>query len=94
MQNSKCRLCGKRDETVNHIISKCSKLAQKECKNKHDWGGEGNPLEIVQKNEISQYWQMVCPRKWDASNSLGYWLVGWVFGFIKYQLFSGHLTLN
>ena len=29
-QNSKCRLCGNRDETINHIISECSKLAQKE----------------------------------------------------------------
>ena len=26
-QNSKCRLCGERDETINHIISECSKLA-------------------------------------------------------------------
>ena len=23
-QNSRCRLCGKRDETINHIISECS----------------------------------------------------------------------
>ena len=29
-QNSKCRLCSDRDETINHIISKCSKLAQKD----------------------------------------------------------------
>ena len=29
-QNSKCRLCGDRDETINHIISECSKLAQQE----------------------------------------------------------------
>ena len=29
-QNSKCRLCGDRDETINNIISECSKLAQKE----------------------------------------------------------------
>ena len=29
-QNSKCRLCGDRDDTINHIISECSKLAQKE----------------------------------------------------------------
>ena len=29
-QNSKCRLCGDRDETINHIISECNKLAQKE----------------------------------------------------------------
>ena len=27
-QKSKCRLCGDRDETINHIISECSKLAQ------------------------------------------------------------------
>ena len=29
-QNSKCRLCGNRGETMKHIISECSKLAQKE----------------------------------------------------------------
>ena len=29
-QNSKCRLRGDRVETINHIISECSKLAQKE----------------------------------------------------------------
>ena len=28
-QKSKCRLCGDRDETINHIISECSKLAQR-----------------------------------------------------------------
>ena len=36
-QNSKCRLCGDRDETINHIKSECSKLAQKEYKTRHDW---------------------------------------------------------
>ena len=36
-QNSKCRLCGDRDETINHIISECSKLAQKEYKTRYDW---------------------------------------------------------
>ena len=35
-QNSKYRLCGDRDETINHIISECSKLAQKEYKARHD----------------------------------------------------------
>ena len=34
-QNSKCRLCGDRDETINHIISECSKLAQ-EYKARHE----------------------------------------------------------
>ena len=35
-QNSKCRLCDDRNETINHIISECSKLAQKEYKTRHD----------------------------------------------------------
>ena len=36
-QNSKYRLYGHRDETINHVISECSKLAQKEYKARHDW---------------------------------------------------------
>ena len=35
-QNSKCWLCGDRDETINHIISECSKFAQKEYKTRQD----------------------------------------------------------
>lgn len=31
-----CRMCHIRDETVAHIISECSKLAQKEYKRRHD----------------------------------------------------------
>ena len=64
---SECRLCGDRDETINHIISECSKLAQKEYKTRHDWGEQGDPLGDVQ--EIEPYEQMVyaqpsaCPRK-------------------------------
>ena len=33
-QNSKCRLCGDKDKTINHIISKS---AQKVYKTRHDW---------------------------------------------------------
>ena len=44
-QNSKCWLCGDRDETINHLISECSNLAQKEYKARHDW----DPLENVQE---------------------------------------------
>ena len=40
LQNSKCRLCSDGDETINHIISECSKLAQKEYKTRHDWLGK------------------------------------------------------
>ena len=38
-QNTKCRLCDDRDKTINHIRSKCRKLAQKEYKTRHDWVG-------------------------------------------------------
>ena len=36
-QNCKCGLCSDRDETINHIISECSKSVQKEYKTRHDW---------------------------------------------------------
>ena len=39
-QNSKCWRCGDRDETINHIISECSKLAKIEYKTRHDWVGK------------------------------------------------------
>ena len=39
-QNNKCRLCGDRDETINHIMSECSKLARKEYKARHIWVGK------------------------------------------------------
>ena len=39
-QNSKCWLCDDRDETINHIISECSK------------SGQDDPLADVQTIEI------------------------------------------
>ena len=56
-QNSKCRLCGDRDETIDYIISECSKLAQKEYKTRQverliHFG-------ILQETEISPYEQTV-----------------------------------
>ena len=33
-ENSKCRMCGKTEESVN-VLSECSKLAQKEHKRRH-----------------------------------------------------------
>ena len=48
-QNSKCRLCGDRDKTINHIISECSKLAQKEYKTRHNWVGKVIHWEMWQK---------------------------------------------
>ena len=34
--DAKCRICRDRNETVSHIVSVCSKLAQKEYKKRHD----------------------------------------------------------
>ena len=50
-QNSKCRLCGDRNEAINHIIRECSKLVQREYKTRHDWVGR-YLLGIVQELEI------------------------------------------
>ena len=36
-QNNKCRLCGDRDEMINHMISECSKLRQR---TRCDWVGK------------------------------------------------------
>ena len=38
-ENSKHRMCGKAEESVNQVLSNCSKLAQKEYKRRHDWFG-------------------------------------------------------
>ena len=48
-QNSKCMLCGDRDETIDHIISECSKLAQREYKARHDWAGKVIHWEMYKK---------------------------------------------
>ena len=48
-QNGKCRLCNDRDETTNHIISECSKIAQREYKTRHDWVGKVILWEICKK---------------------------------------------
>ena len=48
-QNSWYRLCGDWDETINHIINECSKLAQKEYKTRPDWVGKVNHWELCKK---------------------------------------------
>ena len=43
-QKSKCRRCGDRNETINHIISECSKLALREYEARHDWVGKRDSM--------------------------------------------------
>ena len=38
-QKSKCRLCGEKDESINHIICGSRKLAQKEYMSRRNWVG-------------------------------------------------------
>ena len=52
-QNSKC---SDRDETINHIISKCCKLEQRENKTRHDWVGK-----VI-------YWDLCEKFKFDNTN--------------------------
>ena len=51
-QNSQCRLCGDRDETINHIVSECSNFAEREDKSKEDFLGKVDSLGILQEIEI------------------------------------------
>ena len=62
-QNCKCRLCGDRDETINHIISECSKLAQKEYRARLNWVGKVIPWEMCKKFKFdrSNEWYMHNP---------------------------------
>ena len=55
-QDSKCRLCGERDETINHMISESSKLAQKKYKVTYDWVGK-----VI-------YWEMCKKFQFDHTN--------------------------
>ena len=61
-QNSKCR-CDHRDETINHIISECCELAQKEYKTRHDWVDKGIYWDICWKVkfDLTKKWYMHNP---------------------------------
>ena len=56
-QNSKCRLCGGRDVTINHMINEYSKLAQKEYEARHEWVGK-----VI-------HWEMCKKFKFDHANN-------------------------
>ena len=62
-QNSRCGLCGDRDEMMNPIISECSRLAQKEYKTRHDWVGKVIHWELCKKLKFDHM------NKWYMYNS-------------------------
>ena len=47
-----CRLCGKKGESVQHITSRCEKLAQKEYKRLHDNVAKKFHWDICEKNTL------------------------------------------
>ena len=57
-ENSKCRMCEKTEESANYVLSKWSKLAQKEYKRRHDWFGTKIHLEIHRRYgiEVKEKW--------------------------------------
>ena len=55
--------CGDRDEMINHKISKCSKLSQKEYKTRHHRVGKVIPWELCKKFkfDLMNKWYMHNP---------------------------------
>ena len=51
-EQTKCSMCSRADEKINHIVGECLKLAQKEYKRRHDWIGRGTHWEICGVNGI------------------------------------------
>ena len=62
-QNSKCRLCGERDETINHIINECTKLVRKDYKTRLEWVGKVIHWEMCKKFKFDH------TNKWYMHNS-------------------------
>lgn len=57
-EQGQCRMCGNADETINHVLSECPKLAQKEYKRRHDWVGKRVHWELARKHDfpVSEKW--------------------------------------
>ena len=56
--SSKCRVCGSHDETVQHILCSCPKLAQTEYKKRHDVVGRVIHWELCKEYGVD------CSDKW------------------------------
>ena len=55
-----CRLCGNRGESVQHLVSGCEKLAQKEYKPRHDNVAKNVHWDLCEKNT----YELDCIEKW------------------------------
>ena len=55
-------LYGDRDETINHIMNKCSKLKEKEYKTRHEWVGKVILWELCKNKKFDN------TNKWNMHN--------------------------
>ena len=55
IDNPLCRKCGKRGESLQHIISECEKLAQKEYKRCHGNVAKKIHLELCKKKFMERW---------------------------------------
>ena len=62
-EKSKCRMCRRVDENINHIVSECSKLTQREYKRRHDWVGKKIHWEVCKKEgfAVNEKWHEHVP---------------------------------
>ena len=62
-RNSKWSLCGDRDETIDHMMSKCSKLVRKGYQTRHVWVGKVINWEVCKKLKLGHTtkWYMQKP---------------------------------
>ena len=62
-ENPLCRMCGERGETVQHIICECKKLAQRECKRRHDTVAKLAHWKLCEKHNLERKgkWYEHCP---------------------------------
>ena len=77
-QNSKCCWCSDKDKTINHIICECSKLAQKECKTRHNWVSKVIHWVMCKKFKFdhANNWYMHNPASilvYDTQTPMGLW---------------------
>ena len=67
-----CRMCGERGETISHLVSECSKLAQREYKQRHDNVAKYIHSLLAEKyeNESATNWYKQKPE--EAMNGQGF----------------------
>ena len=53
-ENPLCRMCGEREETVQHIICECKQLAQREYKRRHDTVAKLVHWKLCEKHNVER----------------------------------------